>query len=67
MENILQWYIFYNRKYFTVENISQWKIILPADVIIVMLEDTLVCPELSSPGQLWVPAEGQHVAGGDPG
>ena len=44
MENILQWYIFYNRKYFTVENISQWKIILPADVIIVMLEDTLVCP-----------------------
>ena len=50
-----------------MENISQWKIFLPADVIIVMLEDTLVCPELSSPGQLWVPAEGQHVAGGDPG
>ena len=42
MENILQWKMF--GKYFTIENISQWKIILPADVIIVVLEDTLVCP-----------------------
>ena len=32
-----------------------------------MLEDTLVSPELSSPGQLGVPGETQHVAGGHPG
>ena len=40
---------------------------LPADVIAVMLEDTLVSPELSSSGQLRVPGEAQHVAGRQPG
>ena len=49
-----------------MENISHWKIFVPADVIVVVLEDTLVSPELGSPGQFLVPAEGQHVAGGDP-
>ena len=40
---------------------------IPTDVITVMLEDALVSPQLSTPGQLLVPLQTEHVAGGQPG
>ena len=40
---------------------------IPTDVITVVLEDALVSPQLSTPGQLLVPLQTEHVASGQPG